>query len=75
MSNAKIWGAFNWEDPFLLEQQLTEEERLVRDTAQSYAPEKLADMQTEISLALQGCLQAGRLKECDALAPELICLG
>ena len=33
---------------------------------------KLADMQTEISLALQGCLQAGRLKERDALAPELI---
>lgn len=33
---------------------------------------KLADMQTEISLGLQGCLQAGRLKENDALAPELI---
>ena len=35
---------------------------------------KLADMQTEIGLALQGCLQAGRLKEADALAPELISL-
>ena len=35
-------------------------------------PEKLADMQTEIGLALQGCLQAGRLKDNDALAPELI---
>jgi glutaryl-CoA dehydrogenase len=35
---------------------------------------KLADMQTEISLALQGCLQAGRLKEQDKLAPELISL-
>jgi glutaryl-CoA dehydrogenase len=33
---------------------------------------KLADMQTEITLGLQGCLQAGRLKERDALAPELI---
>ena len=42
MSKAKTWGAFNWEDPFLLEQQLTEEERLVRDTAQSYAQDKLA---------------------------------
>ena len=42
MSNAKTWAAFNWEDPFLLEQQLTEEERLVRDTAHSYAQEKLA---------------------------------
>ncbi|MCB1696742.1 MAG: acyl-CoA dehydrogenase [Halioglobus sp.] len=35
---------------------------------------KLADMQTEIGLALQGCLQAGRLKDNDALAPELISL-
>lgn len=35
---------------------------------------KLADMQTEISLALQGCLQAGRLKDSDHLAPELISL-
>jgi glutaryl-CoA dehydrogenase len=35
---------------------------------------KLADMQTEISLGLQGCLQAGRLKDRDALAPELISL-
>jgi glutaryl-CoA dehydrogenase len=31
-------------------------------------------MQTEIGLALQGCLQAGRLKDRDALAPELISL-
>ena len=35
---------------------------------------KLADMQTEIGLALQGCLQAGRLKESNQLAPELISL-
>ena len=35
---------------------------------------KLADMQTEISLGLQGCLQAGRLKDADSLAPELISL-
>jgi glutaryl-CoA dehydrogenase len=33
---------------------------------------KLADMATEISLGLQGCLQAGRLKAEDKLAPELI---
>ena len=42
MSQSTSWAAFNWEDPFLLEQQLTEEERLVRDTANSYAQEKLA---------------------------------
>ncbi|GGZ97714.1 glutaryl-CoA dehydrogenase [Arenicella chitinivorans] len=35
---------------------------------------KLADMQTEIGLGLLGCLQAGRLKEQDQLAPELISL-
>jgi glutaryl-CoA dehydrogenase len=35
---------------------------------------KLADMQTEIGLGLQGCLQAGRLKDKDQLAPELISL-
>ena len=35
---------------------------------------KLADMQTEISLGLQGCLQAGRLKDKGQLAPELISL-
>ncbi len=34
--------AFNWEDPFLLEDQLTEDERAVRDTAHAYAQEKLA---------------------------------
>jgi glutaryl-CoA dehydrogenase len=32
---------FKWDDPFFLDDQLTEEERLVRDTAQSYAQEKL----------------------------------
>jgi glutaryl-CoA dehydrogenase len=32
----------NWEDPFLLSQQLTDEERLVSDTANQYAQDKLA---------------------------------
>ncbi len=31
----------NWDDLFLLEQQLSDEERIVRDTARSYAQEKL----------------------------------
>ena len=30
-----------WDDPFLLEDQLSEEERLVRDTARDYAQDKL----------------------------------
>lgn len=33
--------AFDWKDPFRLDEQLTEEERLVRDTARQYAQEKL----------------------------------
>ena len=32
---------FVWEDPLLIEEQLTEEERMVRDTAHDYAQEKL----------------------------------
>ena len=33
--------SFNWTDPLLLDQQLTAEERMVRETAQKYAQEKL----------------------------------
>ena len=32
---------FQWEDPLLLDDQLSEEERLVRDTARDYAQDKL----------------------------------
>ena len=32
---------FDWSDPFLLEQQLTADEVLIRDTARAYAQEKL----------------------------------
>ena len=34
-------AAFNWEDPLDLETELTEEERMVRDTARGYAQDKL----------------------------------
>ncbi|PLZ01171.1 acyl-CoA dehydrogenase [Burkholderia sp. WAC0059] len=33
---------FHWEDPLLIDQQLTEDERMVRDAAQAYAKDKLA---------------------------------
>jgi glutaryl-CoA dehydrogenase len=33
--------AFDWQDPFRLEDQLTEDERLIRDAARAYAQEKL----------------------------------
>jgi glutaryl-CoA dehydrogenase len=36
-----VKATFNWEDPLLLGEQLSEEERIVRDTAHAYAQEKL----------------------------------
>jgi len=32
---------FRWDDPFLLEDRLTDEEKMIRDTAEAYAQEKL----------------------------------
>jgi glutaryl-CoA dehydrogenase len=32
---------FNWDDPLLLEQQLTDEERQIRDAAHDYCQERL----------------------------------
>jgi glutaryl-CoA dehydrogenase len=43
-------GRFDWEDPFGLDAQLTAEERLVRDSAQAYAQEKLLPRVTEAYL-------------------------
>ncbi len=34
-------GRFDWQDPFRMEDQLTEEERMLRDGARAYAQEKL----------------------------------
>ena len=34
-------GSFVWNDPFLLDDQLDEDEKLVRDTARNYADDKL----------------------------------
>jgi len=34
--------SFDWKDPFLLDDQLTEEERLIRDTARDFAQSSLA---------------------------------
>ncbi len=34
-------AGFKWDDPFLLDDQLTEEERLIRDTARDYAQDRL----------------------------------
>ena len=33
---------FSWSDPFLLDDQLTEEERMIRETAAAFAADRLA---------------------------------
>ncbi|WP_188053267.1 acyl-CoA dehydrogenase [Sphingosinithalassobacter sp. CS137] len=43
-------GRFDWQDPFALDAQLTEEERIVRDTAHGYAQEKLLPRVTKAFL-------------------------
>ena len=35
------WGTFDWQDPLLLDDQLSEDEKLIRDTVREYAQEKL----------------------------------
>jgi len=41
-NRVRTQAAFEWSDPLLLEQQLTEDERMICDTARSYAQDKLA---------------------------------
>ena len=41
MTSPTKWPAFNWQDPLLLDEQLTEEERLVKGSAEAYAQAKL----------------------------------
>lgn len=36
-----IGGKFKWDDPFLIDDLLTDDERMIRDTARAYAQEKL----------------------------------
>ena len=45
--------AFAWEDPFLLDDQLEEDERMIRDTAASFAADKLAPRVTDAYLSEQ----------------------
>ncbi len=40
-SHSDAEAKFKWDDPLLLEEQLTEEERLIRDTARAFAQDKL----------------------------------
>ncbi len=40
-SGSSSVAPFRWDDPFLLEDQLNDDERMIRDTARAYAQEKL----------------------------------
>lgn len=42
MAHTKDKNRFIWDDPFLFDQQLNDEERLIRDTAHGYCQDKLA---------------------------------
>ena len=42
MKREKIKAKFSWEDPLLLDQQLTDDERMVREAARAYCQDKLA---------------------------------
>ncbi len=41
MANNSSWQRLNWQDPFLLEQQLSAEQRMVRDSTRQYAQDHL----------------------------------
>src|SRR5919199_6298606 len=41
LKDASAPASFQWEDPFLLDEQLHDDERMIRDTARAYAQEKL----------------------------------
>ena len=51
-------AAFDWQDAFLLDDQLTEDERLVRDTARGYAQAKLLPRVTSAEMGELGLLGA-----------------
>ncbi|RRD56422.1 acyl-CoA dehydrogenase [Comamonadaceae bacterium OH2545_COT-014] len=71
------WGALGAaEDCWLRARQYTlERQQFGRPLAQTQlVQKKLADMQTEIALGLQGCLRVGRLMDEGRAAPEMVSL-
>jgi glutaryl-CoA dehydrogenase len=71
------WGALGAaEDCWFRARQYTmDREQFGRPLAQNQLiQKKLADMQTEIALGLQGCLRVGRLMDEDKAVPEMISL-
>ena len=52
-------NSFVWQDPLLLEQQLTEQERMVRDAAQAYCRGQLIRIQREMARQQAEAYQRG----------------
>ena len=50
MQHKSAPATFMWQDPFLLEDQLTEDERLIRDSAAAFAADRLATRVEEMYL-------------------------
>ncbi|MGQ2979661.1 MAG: acyl-CoA dehydrogenase, partial [Polaromonas sp.] len=42
MSTSSAKPRFHWDDPLLLDQQLSDDERMVRESARAYCQDKLA---------------------------------
>ncbi|WP_348756847.1 acyl-CoA dehydrogenase family protein, partial [uncultured Aquincola sp.] len=42
MTSSNTRASFHWDDPLLLDQQLTDDERSVRDAARAYCQDRLA---------------------------------
>ena len=55
-------GSFQWDDPLLLEESLTDEEKLIRDTARAYAQEKLAPRILMSNRRLAGLVDAAVMR-------------
>lgn len=47
MSQTQTPARFDWQDPFLLEQQLSDEEKMIRDSARAFAQETLLPRVTQ----------------------------
>jgi glutaryl-CoA dehydrogenase len=58
-------GAFSWEDPLLLEEQLGADERMIRDAARSYAQDCLQPRVT--SAFMEERVDSGVFREMGAL--------
>ena len=50
-------ATFHWQDPFLLDQQLTEDERMVREAAQAYFGKDVRSLTLAESATLAGLIQ------------------